>query len=371
MKKIIFNKKVKFNLDEDIFLEKLNDELKYYPDYHEDEEDVVIKIGKNINKRILSQNPKIHLETNEGFGMDLGSFEIYYEKVDNLLKITVNNKSASKKKLIHKLKKMVSKEFIYPEEAIGQILHELVLVPMTFFFKDLALIHSSAFSFNGKAFLLGGTGGVGKTSTILEIGKEKDLHFICDDIAVIDKDSIIYKNYAYPKIYAYNTIGDEKLEKEILSNTPISSKLQWYLLKKLNPSKVRRKIDPKLLYSIDSEETLTELDSYFIFSRGDYPKLEIKNINSCDAVEMMNEIIKSEYITSFHRHAIWHKFNCKLLEKNKIIDIDEIYTEKVEIYKNAFANKRLYMVEVPKDIDHMVFKEEMLSKLKEKLDLRK
>ena len=122
------------------------------------------------------------------------------------------------------------------------------------------------------------------------IRKRKRKGFICDDILVIDECNF-YENYAYPKIYAYNVIGDKELERKILSKESFLSKLHWMIKKKINISKVRRKIFPEELYRIELEKKLSLKKIYIILSRGNYQEMKLKKLKSNIAKEITKNII--------------------------------------------------------------------------------
>ena len=85
---------------------------------------------------------------------------------------------------------------------------------------DLSLIHASGVVLsNGKAILLGGTGGIGKTSLELELCLNEKASFLTDDIAVIDKEGFLWPNLSFPKIYGYNLAGNKALKRQLLSAT--------------------------------------------------------------------------------------------------------------------------------------------------------
>ena len=164
----------------------------------------------------------------------------------------------------------------HPFEDIGRIFHELVLIPSLFFFADsIALIHGSALETkNNDSIIIGGAGGVGKTSLELFLIFNKNLKFLADDIVIVDKDKFVWPNYAYPKIYGYNTKENKDLEKKVLQKRGVLDKAQWLFKKSLTGRPVRRRVNPKIFYN-GSISNGSKLSDYFILFRGDYKDFEI------------------------------------------------------------------------------------------------
>ncbi len=348
-KYIIFGKTVEINFDENKF-KKLKDELSLYPVSNKNA-DVIINIVKNLNiPDDYIQNPKTHYTFKNGFLANYGP-QIMYIKDNNLLKIFLGEPSQ-----VSFIKRLSNMEFASIEEQIGQILHELVLVPMNYFFNDRFLIHSSAFkSPDGKTFLIGGTGGIGKTSLELYLCREKKFKFIADDILIMDKTGNVFPNLAFPKIYGYNVKGKRNIKKVLLSERSLFNKIHWNLSMKFRgESKVRRKISPLKLYDsyLDSG---TNANDYFILVRDkNVKKLAKEPISVQLATEVTLKVIQNEY-SIFHQHIIWHEYNALLKNLNPIISLNEIYSNWKSLSHQAFKNLNLYIVRVPEKYDHQEF----------------
>ena len=228
MIKQIFGKNIKFEIMDKQLENILINELKLYNSITTNKIDVKIHFTPKLiqlNEQYIS--PNIHTTTRNGFLADYGCCKILYLKED-ILKIYIEIRKSS---FIQKFK---SFDFNTTVEAVGTILHELVLIPMIYFFDNLTIIHASSFKNikSGETYIIGGTGGVGKTSLELLYCKKNNFSFISDDIAVIDDNGNIYPNLSYPKIYAYNATNNN-LTKLILSDDTFAGKIHWYLMKKI------------------------------------------------------------------------------------------------------------------------------------------
>ena len=208
----------------------------------ENEADVIINIEKYTgNFLTLLQNPSLHKTIANGFNVDYGKYQISYQKIDGKIHINLALKEYGKS-FKNYLKKINNIQYQGIEERISQIIYENCIYPSIFLQARYSLIHSSGFSYHNKeAILLGGTGGVGKTSIELKISENKKFGFLNDDIAIIKNNGLIYPNTAWPKIYSYNLKNNKRISDIIFKNRNLDDKLAWHFKKIFwGESKVRR-----------------------------------------------------------------------------------------------------------------------------------
>lgn len=258
------------------------------------------------------------------------------------------------------IKKFKGIQYSYPYEDIGQIFHELVLIPSLFFFPDdISIIHGSAVqTINDKTLLIGGTGGVGKTSLELSMIHYNNFKFLSDDISIIDKDFNIWPNYAFPKIYRYNTVNKKEIEKKLLKNRKILDKFQWNFFKLFPNKPIRRRVDPRIFYDNKIGDK-SELSNYFILFKGNYNDFNIKEISPEKAANISIEIIKTEY-SVFFKHIFWHKINRMLLEDKIIIDEKIILKKWFDLQKKVFNKCTCNLVEIPLNYNIIDLEKKML-----------
>lgn len=366
MRKNIFGYDVYINNEvECLFFEN---EFEMYKDNFDDlGKKVIINISESKPIDYLSSNPKLILVDKDGFTMKSkvnikwNLSKLNYGEIVVEISIPKNNQNRFRKYI----SKFLSIGYENTFENIGQILHELVLIPSTFFFKDKVIIHGSCLynkKFN-KSIVFGGTGGVGKTSTLIEMGKDHDWVFLSDDMVVVDTNGKIHPNYAYPKIYAYNTIGDKKFEKEILKGKKLMDKFQWIFWKKINPAKVRRRIAPNLLYN--SEFVSPKLDNNLFLFRGNFDEdITFEKTGYKNSSKFEKNIILSEY-ESFYKFIKWYEYNAKALKLKPYITFDEIVKNYEEKYNEIFSNTDNYVVKINDSMEHNIFKKEMIKRTKQ------
>ncbi len=260
------------------------------------------------------------------------------------------------------LRKWLNMQFTNRIENIGQIFHEHVLVPMTFFSDDLAPIHASGFTLNNTTNLLGGTGGTGKTTLELEFCLNKNAAFVTDDIAIINRKGEVHPNYNYPKIYGYNLAGNKKLKDKVLKKEPFLGKIHWFLHKKaFGISKVRRKISPFSLFKNVNTHT-SKLTNYNILSKNDCKEISKTKLDIETISKMTVEVILTEY-SYFFNHIHWHAFNALSKGNKPIMTIDDLEKKWLEILNKSLSNTENYLLSIPFNISHDEFKKQMNSQL--------
>ena len=235
----------------------------------------------------------------------------------------------------------------YPNvlDRVVQIVHELVLIPSVFFEPRKAPIHGSAVSVKGSATLFSGTGGVGKSSALLRLAAEKrqDIAFMADDMSIVSGEGELFGNMAYPKIYGYNWDA-MPVGVKLLEGRPVLDKLHFHALRKLNPSKVRRKISPVRLFSAsDFDASLGDL--VFIF-RSDVQRPKFQQLDFEKAAELQLHIMKTEYTVIFN-HIEWAEYNAKVSGLEPILQSSELYSGWLRVYRSAFRESRNRVLHLP------------------------
>lgn len=353
LSKKIFSLNCRLDLNDSMFCEILKEELDLYPE-SSDNPNIVFTFTNSTKKfEFTLTNPKVHLSGKNFFGIENSNYSVVWIKNlgDHLLNVHVYLKPA-KRSLKQVFSKFRNIQFTTFDESAGQVFHEVLMTPSVYFFDNLFLIHGSALvSPEGDAVIFGGTGGTGKTSSLLALG-QKGWKFLSDDICVLDNNGNICPNYAYPKIYAYNTVGNKELEKKLLYKKGVINRFQWHFFKRISLSRVRRRIAPDILYEV--ERSPKPLKRYYILSRGDYEKPKITKISPEVSAEASLRIIKSEYWV-FNNHLYWHEFNQMIHGNKPVITSNEVFNRWLSNMKKVLSNVDNFLVEIPRTFRHNEF----------------
>ncbi|RLC53873.1 MAG: hypothetical protein DRH79_02380 [Candidatus Cloacimonadota bacterium] len=358
MKYLIFGKIVEITIDhpaDELIKIDLEKGFSLYSKADESKKtNIKITICQEFKKlRIISQNPSVHQEIENGFIAKFLKYDIAYQQIDDQLIINIKLKTTANK-LLKYLKKVNNIEYENIEGRISSVIHEMALIPATYFFDDLTLIHSSTFTKNDSTIMVGGTGGCGKTSLCIELCMNHGFKFVNDDIAVIDATGKAWPNLAFPKIYGYNLVGNKKLSNLIFKDREMADRIIWKMkYSLLGADKVRRKISPVEAFGgYQSEPVL--LTAYYLLSRVNTENISIKDIEAVKAAEISTKIIQQEYF-AFNNHILWHEVNCRINNTEPILKLSNVFDKMEKLNKKVINKLKCKLIQIPIYIKHQKY----------------
>lgn len=353
----IFGKKIQISSHVAGLNERIDQEFSLYPSGGSEAADFFIEIVPELAFNEQARNPSIHSENADALYIRNQQADISLEfREGALFKVSFQlNKALNI--FYRQLQKALSIQYTSREERIGQILHELVLIPMVYFMKDRIPVHGSAVEIDGQVILLGGTGGVGKTSLELELCLNQDALFLADDISVLSDAGYVFPNLNFPKLYGYNLQNDSKLTQKAVKNSTGFDRLHWWLHSRRGLEKVRRRIAPDHLYG-DFARKEAQLKRYLILALQSTEDILIDRISHEEAAKISVDILKTEY-ADFNNHLYWHRLNAKVLEKSAFFDPNSIFERWEEQLGNILSDVRCDLVKIPIGMDHTAFRERM------------
>lgn len=365
MKKIIFGKTFEFTVCPG-WVAELEETLALYPNGGSGGADVYVNIVDGMEfSGVTSNNPKIFKRCLNGFQADFGGVLVSWSRdsKNSSLKVTAAFENPFGKPLRGLWRRARSMEFSTKVEWFEQVFHELVLVPTAHFFPDLAVVHAACVGSEEGCFLLTGTGGVGKSSAVLSVAGENDIGFVSDDIAVLDKNGIVYPNFAWPKIYGYNCEGNH-FSQVVLKGRGVFDKLHFFLRNRLNSNRVRRKIKPNDLFKKVFSNGVALKGVYFLFKES-CDQIEVTELSSAEATRAAINVMNAEYQV-FYKFIEWEEYNANLSGSTEFISMNEIKMNWSRIFNSAFIGVAK-KVAIPTDVDHRVYQQEIGSLIRESL----
>lgn len=349
--KIIFGKNYKF-ICNDSYASILVPSIELYPDGDNENIDLTIEVQNlSISSEILAQNPSTFQKFESSICYQFYKGRIYWEVNRTTGKILVQLVTLPRKEgILGKIRKFRSMEFATEEEEFQQILHELVLVPSAYFFQNLSVVHSAAFIKDGKATVLAGTGGTGKTSALLSLRNNKNIAFAADDISIISSDGYIHPNLAWPKIYGYN-LSTYITKAELLDGRNMVDKFQFNYKVRKNPKKVRRKLKPNVLYQ-GYASSQTPIQNIFYLFRDDSTEMYISPLEKGKAIQMGIHIMKTEYNKIFHNYLDWDEYNSIALGVQPILNLNKVFENWKRNLNEALENVNIQLLHIPFKMPH-------------------
>ncbi|MEW9624786.1 hypothetical protein [Rhodanobacter geophilus] len=353
MKKIIFDKCYAFSGDAELE-ELLAESLDLYADAGDREPEVNVRIGRAVPAyKPSSINPRVHETFERGMLTSFPTVDVYWERAgDDRLEVDVVIKPRRGiRRTVHKL---LSMEYPREAEAFEQILHEFVLVPSVYFFKDVVPIHAASVAIGGSACLLAGTGGAGKSSAMLALRDSEDVGFVSDDIVVMSDTARVNGNMAWPKIYGYNCVGNA-MKSEILAGRGWIDRAHFNIKNHVNSANVRRKMSPDRLYS-RVESASVPLSRLYYVVRENVPEICVSELDLANAVEMTIAVISAEY-SIFHDHLYWEKYNALATGRPAMLTMEEVTANWRRVLTTSLATAGRFKISVPFEVDHAVYQD--------------
>ncbi|RUA17743.1 MAG: hypothetical protein DSY55_01570 [Clostridia bacterium] len=326
------------------FMAQLERELSVYPPARQ-QPDILIQFGPRDDGIILAKNPAIHREYEDGFAAQFGQSIVRWHWGQS--HVQVDWSLASREQ--NWRQKIRNMQYTHPYEQIGQAFFELVLIPtlQLFYHNNLLLLHGSALSddVDNHAIVFGGTGGIGKTSLELSLAGN-GYKFMADDISILDAEGDLHANFAWPKIYGYNTFEDTKTKEKIFQFRGPADRFFWELrMRRFGGSRVRRRIDPQRFFG-GAINQHAPLKTYYILFREFCNEMNISAIHAEKAIDLSLNIMLSEY-TILYQHLYWHQANRIGLGLEPFITIDAIFESWRRLGIHLFSDIQCYLVHVP------------------------
>ena len=336
----------------------LRRELAVYPRAPRDAEpDLSVIVGAAPTGEILSSNPSVHVERAGGFTARYVVAEVdhvWREGRLRELRVRVNRPGSA---LWRQAQRAADFQFATREARIGMVMHESALVPGAALDPERVPLHASALEQpDGTMLLLGGTGGVGKTSLCMELGRQPGYRFAADDIAVLDASGHVYPNLAYPKVYAYNLMGDDPLRQSILGGRGVLDRVHWHAHRLRGLDKVRRRVSPDVLYGPPSAGG--RAGRYLLLMREARSGIAVEPVEVEKAAALSARVLETE-LAALLKHASWHAYNARLLGREPRVTPEGLLAGWRQTLAQALSGATCEIARIPRDMEHGAFRREM------------
>ncbi len=300
-------------------------------------------------------NPHSHVEDENGFTAHFTMASVRFSFERQELRRIRFYENTSAHALMRGARRLADIQFTSRAERSGVVFHELALFPAMYFFRDRALVHASALQADDDAILLiGGTGGVGKTSLELHLGLHAGYRFVADDICAVDANGRVWPSLAYPKIYAYNLADDDSLRRRVMGSRGAMDRMHWMIRGRFGKSKVRRRVSPAALYGRISTKA-GRLRSYAILARESISDVRADVIDPARAACMSTAVLETEF-SQFNNHLSWHRFNRLARGQEPVTTLSEVTERWRVVLERAFAEAQCRLIRIPMRMDHAEFK---------------
>lgn len=147
--------------------------------------------------------------------------------------------------LLSLLTRVATRDFSTLTEVVAKNLLYEALDPLVWcrlLEKDASFVHAGAVATpDGQGVLLMGTGGVGKTTTVLDLVRTGRWRYLGDDLVVVSPDGLS-RHPKHLQLYAYNSVLVPGVQERLLAPRSRIDRIMWHArLRALGPRQVRRR----------------------------------------------------------------------------------------------------------------------------------
>lgn len=250
-------------------------------------------------------------------------------------------------------RKLLGLQYTHPIEDVGQFFHELIAIPATllYFREDLTVVHASALQAPGRgAILLCGTGGVGKTSLALHLGRAHGHRFLADDMCLVDRRGTVWPNLAHPKIYAYNLQSDRELRAAVFEGRGPLDRIAWGARRWLPAAAgVRRRTPARRIYP-QGVAPETPLDRVVFVFRQSVPSPSLEPLSDQAAADMATRVLATEYAESLFNRLSWLSYNQQALSAGETTTPELILQDSRRLLQQLFSRARVEILRLPLEL---------------------
>ncbi|TXC63386.1 hypothetical protein [Sphingosinicella ginsenosidimutans] len=181
----------------------------------------------------------------------------------------------------------ISKRFYYVVFNQALQLHQLQ--------RGQTLVHASSCANRDGALLLMAWGGIGKTSSLIQLLNEGSWQFLSDDLGIIDREGQLFRSPLKMQIYPYSLAGEDELSRGLMRGRSIMDRAQWVARRRLlGPKSVRRRVHPEDLFGKDRGAVSAPVTRAIMLRRSNVSQCVFRAMPIASAAEMSAHILEYE-----------------------------------------------------------------------------
>lgn len=156
-------------------------------------------------------------------------------------------------------------------------------------------LHAGAVADDRRCVGLLGAGGVGKTSTMLQLTLRDGFRYLSDDLALLTDDGVIHRSPKRMQVYGYNLVGDSELRDRLLHGRSPIDRMAWAIRHRmLGPSAVRRRVSAESLLDDQRVADSARLTHAFFLRSADVPRVRVEEATASWVAERSAWILLDE-----------------------------------------------------------------------------
>jgi hypothetical protein len=221
-------------------------------------------------------------------------------------------------------------------------------------------IHSGTMTLGDETLVLAGTGGCGKTSSVLSFLEKDNSHYLSEDFGVLSTKGTI--NYCSKTISLYysDIQKGSSIAKSSLNQLGFYNKIKWFFLTKIIKLNPIIKVEPRS-FSNTSADKEEELNKFVYLSRIKTDKVKLHK--GCS-----NNIAKRSAISSIRELKSFIDI-LNIIEANKPLECEfyptseQFYQKYLSILQKGLVSIDCYFIEIPEKIHPDKIRDTLLEEL--------
>lgn len=322
-------------------------------------EDTIGYLGKNIgsystNSIYINTSPFFSYEVTDLFTDEITTVNLYIKDLNFIRKLYVW------------LRGLISVEHTSLEDYIKGCFASYSglywILSVCLHKKKQAFIHSGVVKFSNEALMLAGTGGCGKTSTILSFLEISNVNYLSEDFGILSKDNSVVYCEKTISLYHSDVIKGSPIAASSLKKQKAWIKFKWYYLTRLFKLNPIIKISP-LDFSVKEHDEVSLKHSVYL-TRVNTNDLCIKSITQDEFSERTMKASIRELKTFID---ILYLIEANATKDTKLTfpSVDNFLKEYQKIIRENISDTPCHLLAIPEKIHP----DDICKYITEKLDL--
>jgi hypothetical protein len=164
------------------------------------------------------------------------------------------------------------------EVAAKNVIYEIIdsLVAYRLLRRGAAFLHAAGLERDGQAIVFTGSGGVGKSTSLLAaMSLDDDVRYLADDLLVVDRNGSVARHPKHTQIYQYNLSPLPELQAQVIAGLSTARRSLWATRSALlGPKQARVRLSPETLFGSRRVANTADMASVFwvMPARGGSPR---------------------------------------------------------------------------------------------------
>ncbi|MEZ5175689.1 MAG: hypothetical protein R2823_05740 [Acidimicrobiia bacterium] len=233
--------------------------------------------------------------------------------------------------------------------AAKNVIYEIIdsLLAYQLLHNRSAMLHAAALCKGDRTAVLAGTGGVGKSTSLLAaMSRRQDLRYLGDDLIVIDENGRAFRHPKKVQVYDYNLDRLPETKTRLLDRLGPARRGLWTVRASwLGPKQVRMRVSAEDLFGAAQVADESQIDTVFWVVPGAVERVTSRPMDPGEAAQHAAAALVDEF-WDFAR-----LLNLGSVLTDRAMSLDAFYSDTLGVYRSAFSRGECYQLSVPRDAE--------------------